>query len=167
MDLSSCRNRTKFTISSEASSSKKIDNDQERYDGKEKHYIGVRKRPWGKFAAEIRDSTRSGMRVWLGTFNSAEEAALAYDQAALAMRGSLAALNFPAERVHESLQNMMICKSEEGSSPVAALKEAYKMRNTPKRGSKKKQVKGDDDVVVFEDLGPDLLDELLSESMSS
>nr|GMC56881.1 ethylene-responsive transcription factor 1B-like [Ipomoea batatas]GMC56882.1 ethylene-responsive transcription factor 1B-like [Ipomoea batatas]GME21620.1 ethylene-responsive transcription factor 1B-like [Ipomoea batatas] len=73
---------------------------------KEKHYVGVRKRPWGKYAAEIRDSTRNGMRVWLGTFNSAEEAALAYDQAAVLMRGPSSCLNFPVDRVNESLQEM-------------------------------------------------------------
>ncbi|EYU45759.1 hypothetical protein MIMGU_mgv1a024948mg, partial [Erythranthe guttata] len=134
---------------------------------REKRYIGVRKRPWGKYAAEIRDSTRNGARVWLGTFNTEEEAALAYDQAAFAMRGPSTPLNFPLEKVVESLKKMnYTCK--EGSSPAKALKESNKMisASTKVQKQKNKQV-SEEDVVVFEDLGSDLLDELLSECSSS
>ncbi|KVH89828.1 AP2/ERF domain-containing protein [Cynara cardunculus var. scolymus] len=64
-------------------------------------FLGVRRRPWGRYAAEIRDPTTKE-RHWLGTFDTAQEAALAYDRAALSMKGTQARTNFIYATDHDN-----------------------------------------------------------------
>lgn len=125
-----------------------------------KRFVGVRQRPSGRWVAEIKDTIQK-IRVWLGTFDTAEEAARAYDEAACLLRGANTRTNFwPSSQsslttpaLPSKITNLLLhrLKARNNSLATAAMASECSQLSVGHRDDKKQHEEDFNDVVEFQD----------------
>nr|GEX37957.1 hypothetical protein [Tanacetum cinerariifolium] len=103
----------------------------------DKSYRGIRRQPRGKYTAEMRNPEKKGSVLWLGTYETPEEAAMAYDRAAFKYRGSNALLNFPhLIASHNETPEKYFTKKRHSATPKSSSSSSLSSESSIKRNRK-------------------------------